>query len=399
MAVSNRRSILALTSLYPRPERPLFGIFNYHALRELSSLAAVTLISPVSWVDRIRDRRARPAAEAARAAAPPGGPSGAPVPHYRTHFSIPVAGRRLNGYFQYRSILATARRMHQRSAFELILAYWVYPDGYAAHLLSQALGIPYAVVALGSDLNVMGYSKQTRARISRTLSGAACVLNVSAALQSHAVTLGAPRDRCRVVPNGIDPDTFFMTSRGESRSRLALARDERLLLFIGSLHPVKGADLLLEALARTGGARPRTILIGDGGARRALQRRAADLGLADSVDFLGQVPHGEIARYLNAADFLVLPSRFEGCPNVILEALACGTPVIASAVGGIPELVTRPEQGILVEPESPEALARAIEAGFERSWEREAIAHGSGRTWKNVAAETLAIIEECLDTR
>lgn len=394
--MSNQRSILAISSLYPRPARPLFGIFNYQALRELTSLANISLISPVSWIDRIRDGISGSAAGGS--ADSHGGSTPGLTPHRTTYFTIPIAGRGMNGYFQYRSMLRTAQRMHVRSAFEFILAYWVYPDGYAAHLLSRALGIPYAVVALGSDLNIMGHSDQTRTRIRATLTGAVRVLCVSEALRTQALAQGASPERCRVVPNGVDPSLFAREERDECRVRLGIGRDERIIVFIGNMEPIKGVDVLLDALARMGENRPGAILIGGGGSRRAFERRAAELGLRDCVTFTDPVPHRDTALFLNAADFLVLPSRFEGCPNVILEALACGTPVIASAAGGIPELITRPEQGILVPPEAPVKLARAIEEAFGRSWPREEIARTSVRTWEHVARETLAILEECLDT-
>lgn len=396
--VNNQRSILAISSLYPRPARPLFGIFNYQALRELSSIARLSLISPVSWIDRVRDHLS-PGTVRGGAGESPAGSASDPAPHYSTYFTIPFAGRGMNGYFQYRSMLPAARRMHARSAFEFILSYWVYPDGYAAHLLSRSLGIPYAVVALGSDLNIMGHSPQTRAHVRTALGGAARVLSVSEALRNEALAQGAARERCRVVPNGIDPARFARRPRDEIRDRLGIARDERVIVFIGNLEPIKGVDILLDALSRIDENRPSAIIIGGGRHRRAFERRADELKLAGTVTFTGPVPHEDAALFLNAADFLVLPSRFEGCPNVILEALACGTPVIASAVGGIPELVTRPEQGILVPPEAPADLARAIEAGFSRDWPRDDIARTSTRTWSDVARETLAIIEEYLDTR
>jgi glycosyltransferase involved in cell wall biosynthesis len=398
--MKQRRSILVLSSLFPRPRNPVSGIFNYQVLSALSPLADMELFSPVSWLDRIGERlfsRRAPGSDVRRAAA--GSRPDGLDPRYPLHFSMPVVGRSLNGYFQYRAILRAAAEAHLRKRFDVMLCYWVYPDGDAAFRLSGSLGIPYVLVALGSDLNVMGHAGQTKRLIRRTLRGARRVIAVSDALRSQAVALGAPPDAVSVVRNGVNTRIFTVQARQECRDRLDIGAGERVIVFVGDMLPVKGFDVLLDALALMEGDRPTAIFVGAGTYRRAFERRAAGLGLGRTARFTGQVPHEEVAGYLNAADFLVLPSRLEGCPNVVLEALACGTPVIASAVGGIPELITRPDQGILVPPDSPPELAKAMREGFLRSWRRDEIARTSTRTWEDAARETHEIIERCLDDR
>lgn len=395
---SRRRSILALTSIYPRPRRPWFGLFNYQALRELAGRTRLSLVSPVSWIDRARDRRLMPAGAAGPDSTDVPGTAPGLEPVYVPYLSIPFAGRGMNGYMQYRAVLPVARSMHRRRPFEFILSYWAYPDGYAACRLSRSLGVPYAVVALGSDLAIMTRSGITAARIRETLAGAARVICVSESLWERACALGAAAERCRVVPNGIDPARFAPLPRAECRTRLGIGGDERMIVFIGNMDPVKGVDVLLQALAAIDRDPPLAILIGSGRRLGAYERQAAALGLSGRVTFAGPVPHRDTALFLNAADLLVLPSRSEGCPNVVLEALACGTPVVASSVGGVPELIRSPEQGILVPPRQPAALAEAIVSGVARSWSRDDIARTSTRTWATVAGETLAIIDEYLDS-
>jgi glycosyltransferase involved in cell wall biosynthesis len=164
-----------------------------------------------------------------------------------------------------------------------------------------------------------------------------------------------------LIYNGVDAAVFRPGCKNEAREKLGMTGDSPLLLFVGNLFPVKGPDVLLSAFATliAEGVSARLAIIGQGHLRGTLERQAADLGIEQRISFIGSLPQEQLARWYRAADLLVLPSRSEGVPNVLLEASACGCPWVASDVGGVPEVAhfghSRP-----VPPEKPEELARGI---------------------------------------
>jgi glycosyltransferase involved in cell wall biosynthesis len=178
-----------------------------------------------------------------------------------------------------------------------------------------------------------------------------------------------------VQHNGVDGERFRIRDRAAERAALGLSQERRLICYVGNLVHEKGVDLLVEAmglLVRSGRRDLDLALVGAGGLAEPLQKRAAELGITEHLRFVGRRPHEEIARWIAAADAFCLPSRREGCPNVVLEALACGRPVVAARVGGVPELVS-PGTGVLVQPESPEALAAGLREALERPWDPQAL--------------------------
>jgi glycosyltransferase involved in cell wall biosynthesis len=210
---------------------------------------------------------------------------------------------------------------------------------------------------------------------------------VSRSLAGIAAELGARRENVHVLHNGVDIGSFAILPREQARERLGLDRRANLLLFVGNLLPVKGVDVLLDALLMAGkpalGAGRMTLAIaGDGPMRPWAERRVRRAGAEDAVRLLGHIPREQVALWMNAADVLVLPSRNEGCPNVVLEALACGTPVVASRVGAVPELVDD-ACGATVEPGEPAELARAVESVLSRQWDRAALRRRvEGMSWE-----------------
>ncbi len=386
--------VLVVTSLFPRPASPLNGIFNYQSISAISNAADLSVLCPVSWIDAVRDgiERNNDPAPALTHNNINAGALGFSV-EYTRFFSIPVFGRGLNGFFEFRSLLRPARRIHGKSHCDIILCYWVYPDGQAARFLARDLGIPYVLVALGSDLNIMSGNLTTRKHIARTVREAAAIISVSESLSVKAASLGADPGRCFTIPNGVNKKIFRLLSGEKCRKELGIDAGSKIILFIGTMDPIKGLDVMLEAVASLEGEqRPTALLVGEGASRKKFEKRARSLGIADNCKFLGSVTHSELPVYMNAADVLCLPSRNEGCPNVILEAHACGLPVIASRTGGIPELITEGKTGIMVEKENPPALKEAILSFFASNWNRAEIARSNERSWNEVARETLDVL-------
>lgn len=194
--------------------------------------------------------------------------------------------------------------------------------------------------------------------MSRAILRADRAIATSAAIQRDLLGYGFRPDQIAALPNGVDTRAFAPARA--TRGELGIAREARVALYVGSLRAVKGVDVLLDAWARV--ARDcraaRLLIVGDGVDRAALQAQAARLGIADSVEFRGE--QSDPRPYYWASDLFVLPSRSEGFPNVILEALAAGLPCVASNVGGIPDQITANENGLLVPPENADGLADAL---------------------------------------
>src|SRR5581483_11134168 len=211
---------------------------------------------------------------------------------------------------------------------------------------------------------------------------------------------GVERDRVAVVSNGIDPELFHPRDRAASRAAMGLPPDGKRLLYVGRLERAKGVVDLLDAFARLAPRRPdlALTLVGDGGARAECEQLAARIG--EQVVIAGARPLAEVPLWIGARDLLTLPSWNEGTPNVLLEALACGRPVVATRVGGIPDVVSAPSLGELVPAKDPAALAGALERVADGAHDAAAIAKlGARGGWADSAAKLLAVLEEAVGRR
>ncbi len=355
---------LVLSDTFPNAIQPWRGPYNRRQIECLAELCDVTVINPIPFLRTIGNSDYR------RLVSQPDPVLKDIVIHHPVWWYLPVLGRNST----WRGVASAARRALAGPAsgrYDVILATFAYPHGAAARVLSHEMGIPYVIKARGSDLHQLPRRGGRRDRAAEAVCGAAAVVAVSRELGKIAVGLGADPKHVTILPNGIDADRFAMVPRAEARRRLGVPESGDRVVFVGSLLPVKGVDVLLKAAERLKSRRNTTIILaGDGGLRS--QVAAAEAASRGQLVLLGHVGRRAVADWLNAADVLVLPSRNEGCPNVVLEALCCGTPVVASRVGAVPDLLTD-ESGILVEPEDPAALAAALDDALGREWNRAAL--------------------------
>ncbi|MFT4255931.1 MAG: glycosyltransferase family 4 protein [Pseudoxanthomonas sp.] len=351
--------ILALTNLYPNPLQPHRAPFNRHLLRMLGQAHELRVIAPTLWLEEW---------QALRRGGKPLPPSrrvfneGLVIDHPR-YWYTPRILRSHYGQFFRASVAGCFRRALREFAPDIVFAPWAYPDGWAAVRLAHAAGLPAVVQVHGSDVRLLDQFGARTKGTRQALAEADGVIAVSAELAGRVAALGADAGKVRTIVDGVDRQRFHPGPRGEARQALRLDDGVRHLLFIGNLLPVKGVDVLLQACQQLQARRRdwRLHLVGDGPSRAAYERLAQSLGIADRVDFHGSLPHHELPTWLRAADLFVLPSRSEGIPNVLLEASACATPWIASAVGGIPEIAPLGRSRLLP-PEQPQTLAEAIAA-------------------------------------
>ena len=373
--------VLILTNLFPTPWDPLRGAFNRQQFERLGQLHDVDVITAVDFREKFGERRGEVIAD-----------------HLHTdHFVFvfpPGIGRSLHAVCWLLSLWWQRGRQIRKARYDCILVSWAYPDAAAAGWLARRLGIPYVVKVHGSDLNVQANRMLRRPQIRSALTGASGVIAVSRALATKAIALGTHPSNVHVLYNGVDTSIFSPESRSESRATLGFSTYSPLLLFVGNLKASKGCLDLLEAFPALLATHPlaRLVYVGTGAARAALLARAEALGCLDRVEIAGAVAHAELGDWFRAADLLCLPSHNEGVPNVVLEAMACGTPVVASHVGGIPEIV--PEYaGILVPPHQQKALSTALINASARSWNHKRIAaHARGFRWEDNIRQLDAIL-------
>ncbi len=359
-----KRRLLSISTLYPAPTRPGFGRF---VARQMEALAArgdwdVTVINPIglppppfSNLGRYKQVSAIPPLELGVV----------PVHHLR-YSLIPRLSASINHFMITRAVLPLARRLHAEAPFDLVDAQFFFPDGPVAARIAAALGLPHAIKARGSDIHLWGENRMALARMRSAARSAAAVLAVSGALAGDMDKLGlAPPGGITVHYTGLDHARFQPMPRAEARTQLAaslpalsLRPQDRLAVSVGALLPIKGQALAIEALTSLP-ADIHLALAGTGPHEAALRMRAAALGVASRVQFLGAVSHEALPVLLSAADVMVLPSEREGLANAWIEALACGTPLVIPPIGGAGEVVRCAAAGRLAE-RTPAAIAAAI---------------------------------------
>jgi glycosyltransferase involved in cell wall biosynthesis len=349
--------ILAVTNLYPNAYRPLRATFNREEFRALARLHSVAVIAPIAWTDEL-PFRARNAAKLPRTRRVQ--LDGLSVDHPR-YFYTPKILRNWYGHFYRLSVKSAFERALVEFRPDLIYAHWAYPDGWAAIELGHAAGLPVLIKVHGSDILVLASYRGRRRRTLEALERADGIVAVSQDLARRMIEMGARAGKIHVVYSGIDKLAFRPGWRAEARRSLALPADIPIILFVGNLLPVKGLDVLVQACShlKREGMRFSCLLIGQGPMRKRLESQITRLELQNEIRMLGPKPNAELADWYRAATLFALPSRSEGLPTVLRESAACGTPFVASRVGGIPE-IAHLVPSRLVDPEDARGLAQAI---------------------------------------
>lgn len=395
--------VLVLSGNFPNPLRPYAGIFVLEQISALRSLGINAVpIAPTPWpplflkfMPRVRKYSVIPlhsddrqfAVERPRVLVLPIG-----WPFFRSGLVYYLCCRRL--------IACCVRRQR----FDLIHAHTIVPDGFAAVLLGREFNLPVVCTVHGSDVNEYPQrSAAARWSTQWALTRVHRLIAVSEQLKSNIFRLAGER-QIEVIRNGADAEVFRPWGKTEARHALRIPLEEKTIVFVGRLTELKAIPVLLAALRGMQGVPYRLYLVGDGELRNQLTRMAAELGVAGRCVFIGARPHEEIPQWLSAADCFVLCSKMEGLPTVIPEAMMCGVPIVASHVGGIPEVIQDCETGLLVPPGDPVSLGRAIhriltddalQAGLRRHAAEKARVEF---TWKANAEKTAAVYQDAVTT-
>jgi len=359
--------LLVFTSLYPNAVMPRHGVFVEERLRHLvdSGRVSATVVAPVPWFPFGHSRFGGYAAFAKVPAHEQR--CGIDILHPR-YPVIPKIGMNIAPSLMYHALLPVLRKVGASEDFDLIDAHYFYPDGVAAAKLGEALGKPVVITARGSDLNVIPQHRLPRRRVKATAARVDAVVTVSEALKRKAEALGIESGRISVLRNGVDLERFRPLDRSTMRTRLGLAGP--VWLAAGNLVEPKGVHLTLGALAKVPGAV--LLVAGDGSEASRLRQLASELGVEARVRFMGNVPHAQLPEYYNSADALFLASSREGMPNVVLESLACGTPVVAAPFAGAEELISAPEAGEIAKSRTAEGMLAAWHELWNRKPDRAA---------------------------
>ena len=392
-----RLRVLVYTTLFPNSVHPLQGNFVLERMRHLQPFVDMSVVAPIPYFPRVRlDQRWYQFASVPHSETF----AGFNVDHPR-YVVLPKLGMTTHGVSMFTGSFRRVCARLRASDYDLIDAHYVYPDGLAATLLGAVLNKPVIVSARGTDINVFSRLRLIRPMIQHVLTRADAVIAVAQSLKSAMVALGCPSNKISVIRNGVDSLKFMPISRESARRELGLPNRQRILLGVGRLLELKGFQILIEAVARLRPRHPDIMLlvVGEGPYRIALERQIRDLGICNNVKLAGAQPHEQLALWYSAADLFCMASSREGCPNVVLEAMACGLPIIATPVGGVPEIVVSPSVGKLID-RTPEAFEQAIDESLSRQWNYAAIiAHSRAYSWPTVASEILNIYSEVLTRR
>lgn len=390
----SRLKLLSLSTLYPTPADPGAGVFIRSRLLHLAELADLCVLVPVALLRYSGGRKGL------------WNHSGEPRSHrldgkLQVVFSrwiYPPSSGAFAALCLFVCLLVPVLRLRRRFAFHLVDAHFAHPEGIAAALLSLVFGYPYAITLRGCEID-HARSPLRRFAMSAALRRAGHVITVSENLRRFALGLGVSPGRVTTVPNGVDPAVFYPRDRHALREKLAIPPERRVILTAGHLIELKGHHHVIRALRTLLDHGLDAGLLIAGGAGRSpgydhtIHALIQELGLQDRVRLLGQVSPETLAGLMSAADVFCLASSREGWPNVVHEALSCGTPVVATLVGAVPEMIPSPDYGLTWPAEEVAALHIPLEEALRKPWDRDAIAAwGRARSWPQVAREVLGIL-------
>lgn len=339
-------NLLIITNLFPNAAEPNRSTFNFQQFSALSKLCALKVVAPLPFLQYSKQQV--PSFEKI---------GGIDVFHPR-YLVVPKIGRCTYAATFFIGVWHTLKVICLSFKYEAILVAWAYPDAVGTAFAAKLLGKKYFVKVHGSDINLAHEHLGRVAMIRWALLRAEKVIAVSQPLKKKIVAMGIPSEKVVVITNGVDKERFYPQEKAHCRKILGLLPDKKYILFVGNLVEVKGVEFLIRALKDVHDTY--LLLVGDGYLRGTLEALATELGINDRVFFRGRQAHDDIPIWFNAVDVFCLPSLNEGCPNVVFEALACGVKVVASNVGGVPDIIDTSEKGWLARPKDSVDLARCL---------------------------------------
>ena len=363
-------------------------MFVYQRLAALGRLEDLRVCSPVPWFPVIKNAASNPNEQPWR-----------DLSVYRPRFFyFPGVLKNSDAFFYARGLRPWLENLCSRWQPDLLDAHFVWPDGVGVALLARELGIPYVITLRGKLYECLKVPAQ-RHQCAEALQGAAAVISVSSRMAGEAASLGVAKERLHVIVNGVDCEHFRPRDKRDCRKRLGLPEEGRLLVTVAHLGHRKGHHEMIRALAEMPND-VRLVVVGgaaQGGSAEGLREVARAVGVEGRLILAGAQSYERIPLYFSAADASVLASYREGCPNAVLESLACGTPVIATDVGAVPDILPVPAVGRIVPAEQVEPLRAAVAEVLGQSWSAVDVVRESGvRNWNQVAEDVKSVLNTCV---
>ena len=382
--------VAVVTHYFPSASEPWQGRSAYQRMLEMSEHAEVRVFYPhASYPEMFR--RWTGSSDQFDAFY---SPSGVNVRYY-DYLAVPVVSRPINGWMAARALLPHVRNF----APDIIYSFVLYPDGYAALQIGRKLGIPVVAKGIGSDVNRIT-NPIVRMHTRKVLREADFLISVSEDMRRKMIGMGVRPEKSRAVINGCDLSVFHVRDRAEARRQLGIGSESEAVVYVGRMDTKKGLRELVQAAASLHPTRPQlhVYMVGPGPDRQVIESDIQAAGAGAYIHLIDGCTFDEVAVWMAASTLVTLPSYMEGCPNVVVEALACGRPVVATRVGGIPEVMDE-EAGRFAEPRNAGDLARALNSALDAHWDAHAISAKWSRAWSVGAEQVHEVFAKVLATR
>ena len=385
--------VLSFSYCFPNHANPSWGMFVYQRLAALAKQEELQVCSSVPWFPALTNRRGYP------------GPAkeswnGLTV-HRPRFFYFPGVFKNQDARLYALGLRRWLRGLCIDWRPDVLDAHFVWPDGVGVASLAKELKIPYVITLRGKLYECLPIPSQHR-QCAATLRDASAVISNSSLMANEARKLGASVDHLVVIPNGIDHEQFHPKDKLTCRRELDLPLNGRIIVTVAHLGHRKGHNEVIRALADLPDD-VRLVIVGgsaQGGTPAKLRAIASEVGIEDRLILPGPQPYEKVPIYFSAADASVLASYREGCPNAVLESLACGTPVVASDVGAVRDILPVPDVGRIVRPQEIGPLRDALEDVLGREWDPEQVVQDSGvKSWDEVAQEVQKVLRKAVRKR
>jgi glycosyltransferase involved in cell wall biosynthesis len=390
--------VLTFTTLFPNNIMTSHGIFIMERMKKVASWCELKIVVPVPFFPALKiNKKWYQYSKVARIRKYPEFKA-----YYPRYFITPKVGMIFYGLFLFLSTINIFRKINKRYNFELIDSHYIYPDGFAAVLLAKLFRKKVVVSARGTDINLYPQFPLIQKQILFTLQKADGIIAVCQALKDVMVELGIAEKKIKVIPNGVDLKKFYPVDQNESRKKLKLPMNRKIILSVGNLIERKGFHFIIEALAQinselTDEDCPLLIIVGEGEYRTNLEQMIRNCKLEDQVILVGAQSHTKLNAWYNSCDLFCLASSREGWPNVIFEALACGKPVVATKVWGVPEIIKSDNYGLLVNSQSPSQISDKIKLALNKNWNRkDIIQYARNNDWKKVGKKVYQMFQSTI---
>ncbi|RDH83771.1 MAG: hypothetical protein DIZ80_06435 [endosymbiont of Galathealinum brachiosum] len=380
--------VLLVTNLFPTPVDLERGVFTLQLAKELNKICDLTIVCPLPWFPKIKMLRFLDKWYQLANVPEKYEIDGLTV-YSPKYFLLPKVSESFHDVLMGMRLEPFIKALHNKQKIDVINSHWLYPDSVAVDRVAKKINVKHIATGLGCDINDSLTQRSKADKILKMLQNIGGVTVVSSRLKQVLVSNGIKEDNIKVILNGVDVNKFKLLDSDINRKKLNLDKSSKIILYVGRLSFEKSIDSLINAFHKIHHTNIELLLviIGDGPELGFLHEIVESLGLNKVVKFIGKVSHDEINSWFSSADIFCLPSLREGCPNVVLESLSSGCPVVASDVGALPDLITK-DSGLLFEPKNIDDISNKLTLALNHKWNRKLI-HDSMKsfTWEEVASQ------------